>query len=93
MRLAVVAFLPRLGKDSKLLSTDKKEIDISRLVKRRDIRLIVSDFQTANAPLELYLYLVYATAAIIVIQTNFAFWYKLCECRPVRLPLRFPLPC
>jgi len=93
MRLAVVAFLPRLGKESKLLCTDKIEIDISRRVKRRDIRLIVSDFQAANAPLELYLYLIYATAAIIVIQTNFAFWYKLCECRPVRLPLRFPLPC
>ncbi|CZR65782.1 related to integral membrane protein [Phialocephala subalpina] len=48
MRLAVVAFLPRLGKD------------------------------------KLYLYLIYATAAIIVVQTNFAFWYKLCECRPIK---------
>ncbi|KAH8772371.1 hypothetical protein BGZ57DRAFT_895380 [Hyaloscypha finlandica] len=48
MRLAVVAFLPRLGKE------------------------------------KLYLYLIYATAAIIVIQTNFAFWYKLCECRPIK---------
>lgn len=34
MRLAVVAFLPRLGKESKLLSTDKAEIDISRRVKQ-----------------------------------------------------------
>jgi hypothetical protein len=34
MRLAVVAFLPRLGKESKLLSTDKVEIDISRRVKQ-----------------------------------------------------------
>jgi hypothetical protein len=34
MRLAVVAFLPRLGKDSKLLSTNKVDIIVSRSVKQ-----------------------------------------------------------
>lgn len=65
MRLAIVAFLPRLDKDSKVLASLIMAL----------IKLMLS---TEN-----FLYILYATAGVILVQTMTCFFYKLFECTPV----------
>lgn len=65
MRLAIVAFLPRLDKDSKILAS---------LV----MALVELMLSTGN-----FLYILYTTASVILVQTMTCFLYKLFECTPV----------